>query len=203
MEKKDNNKSQVDASNKSILLLESIKKAIEFYNNLNPEDKLIICREQDYKSINNINGINIANDVNDVSNVCVCTYYNSRFSNKLIGLFNRNTIQTMVHNLIFDDEIRDHIVYKGIKSEYIGIRNLSYNEYCSIGSAMEDINNKLYTANCEITNEMSFDDLRSIMYSEGLIGPYQIGKATDEEMLEELKYARSYFRIEKPAQKRK
>lgn len=195
MEKLDNNK--------SILLLESIKKAIEFYNNLNPEDKLIMFREQEYKNTNNINDINIVNDVNDVSKVCICTYYNSRFSDKLIGLFNRITVQIMIHNLVFDDEIRDYIVYKGLKSEYIGIRSLAYNEYQSIGSAIEDINDNLYTANCEITNEMSFDDLRLKMYSEGLIGPYQIGKATDEEMLEVLKYARGYFGIEKPVQKRK
>lgn len=193
MEKTDNSNLQSDVSNKSIQILEAIKKEIENYNSLNPNDKLVICKEQEKKNMN------------DVRHVHVCSYYNSECDNELIGLFKRSIIRTIKSSFFKPKHISERLLYKGINSDYIGMRKMNhryYPEYEELGFWFKTDSNK-YVVNCELTNEIGFDDLRLKMYGEGLIGSYELGKATDEEVLEVLKYAREYFELEKPIQKRK
>ena len=78
----------------------------------------------------------------------------------------------------------------------------SKNEWKRIGTKII-VNNKSYVANCNMQNGMSFDDMRLIMYREGQIEPYEIGKATSQEMLEVLKYASSYYQLDQSVQNRK
>ncbi len=42
-----------------------------------------------------------------------------------------------------------------------------------------------------------------IIYSAGQIGPYEIGKATSQEILEVLKYASSYYQLAQSAQNKR
>ena len=182
MEKtKINNNLQEEARKTSIKLLESIKNAIETYNKLNPNDKIVV---------------NSGNAVHDVSNVIVCEYSNfADRKNSSISLFKRFQI-TIEENMgaLLTKFCSHYIIYKGIQSDCIGIKDLQGYDY-------NYISRDKYVANCNITNEIGFDDLRLKMYDEGLIGPYQMGKARDEEMLEVLKYASEYFGLTDAKQK--
>lgn len=176
-----NNNLQEEARKTSIKLLESIKNAIEAYNKLNPNDKIVLNFESQY---------------HDVNNVFVCAY-----DSKFVGLFNRFKYRNTHKN--YDNVFTyDYLIYKGINSSHIGLKQMSgilfvTNKYLVAGQSVSEE----YVSDCEINNEIGFDDLRLKMYSEGLIGPYQIGKATDEEMLEVLKYASEYFGLTDAKQK--
>ena len=50
-----------------------------------------------------------------------------------------------------------------------------------------------HVSNCYMSYSISFDDARMLMLSEGVIDKYQIGRATNDEILGVLAYARQHF----------
>ena len=78
--------------------------------------------------------------------------------------------------------------------------NICRNHWQSVGKKII-VDGKSYVSNCIMQNGMSFDDMRLIMYSDGQIGPYEIGKASSQEMIDVLKYASSYYQLDQNIQK--
>lgn len=119
----------------------------------------------------------------DVSKKYICVYNDNQ-----TGLFERN---------FYDDA--NAMIY--FNSNHTGIQ-LMKNGWIKKGSFIE-----LYYfpgkcgkirrfATCDMTEAIHFDDLRLIMYSAGIIDTFEIGKATEQEILEVLKYARTYYHLD-------
>ncbi|MEE0699879.1 MAG: hypothetical protein U0M66_04765 [Bacilli bacterium] len=164
-------KSEADFRNE---ILSRIEEIVQIYNNLEPENPISIQKK----------------DV-DVSNVFVCAYNNSQ-----VGLFKKRNYFKLINSS--DNSYDAGSVYLGIRSNYIGIKKThddksSCNSWQPAGSVATAGNEK-YVSNCDMNNEMSFDDMRLCMYNDGEIDSYEIGVATFEEMLKVLKYASYYFR---------
>lgn len=125
----------------------------------------------------------------DISDVYICAYNNS------VGLF--ESIGWRGYRLL-DADYDTGIVYVGIDSDYIGMKKTrNHKLFGSIGwepvGTVTKIDNKTYVANCQMSNSISFDDMRLIMYKNGKIGGYERGKATSREIIDVLAYAQSYF----------
>lgn len=149
------------------------------YNDANAEEKIILTKE-----------------IKDVSNIYICVY-----NYRHIGLFEKidwNTEKT--YDASCDRWNYDAVgVYVGMDSDYVGINLTHYNhkrvyQWQEIGSSVT-INNKTYVANCNMQNKMSFNDMRRVMYNDGEIDSYEIGKVSLQELLEVLKYAQHYYGI--------
>lgn len=158
-------------------ILESLQKAVELYNSLSSKEKLQLVSEVEKK---------------DVSDIFVCVY-----NDKCVGLFERKFLSSSM-NLF--GEYYAGMIYIGIDSNYIGLKTIhdgisSVNVWEKTGKAISN-----YVTNCNMQNDMSFDDMRLIMYNEGQIEPYENGKATSQEILEVLKYAFKYYRLDQTFQ---
>lgn len=125
----------------------------------------------------------------DVSDVFICIYDDSN-----VGLFNQKVINEFTASYL----VKSNCIYIGTFSDIIGIKNLIENEWRTIG-----YNAYKYVANCNMQDSMSFDDVRLIMYSNGIIDAYEPGKATIQEMLEVLKYAFTYYELDDNKQMKK
>ncbi len=167
-------------------MLENLKEIAELYNGMVESQERVAIVPQQLK---------------DVSNVVVCVYNNNR-----VGLFKKINWSSNLDGVL-NHYYRAGIIYDGIDSHYTALRT-THEKYNScdrwelIGERVDLTNDRTYIANCVVNDCMSFDDMRLIMYSTGTIGPYQIGKATSEEMLEVLKYAYSYYELETKKLKR-
>lgn len=166
-------------------MLENLKEIAELYNGMvEPQERVAVVPQQ----------------LKDVSNVIVCVYNKNR-----IGLFKKINWSS-VSGGYSRRYYSAGIIYDGIDSYYTALRTTHKNyDNCDcwgeIGARV-DLGDRTYIANCVINDCMSFDDMRLIMYSADTIGPYKIGKATSEEMLEVLKYAYSYYELESKKLKR-
>lgn len=163
-------------------ILEELQKALELYNELNPSQKLTITQQTEKR---------------DVNNIFICVYNGIH-----VGLFKKINWSTELRkNYFFGcDEYDAGSIYVGINSNYVGMKkthsdNFWLNKWQPIGTKVV-LNNNSYVSNCVMQTGMSFDDMRLIMYSAGKIGPYEIGKATSQEMLDVLKYASSYYQLD-------
>ena len=56
-----------------------------------------------------------------------------------------------------------------------------------------EIKKENLVANCNMSDGMSFDDIGLIMYGEGKIGSYEIGRTTNDEIIQFLNYASKYY----------
>lgn len=92
-------------------------------------------------------------------------------------------------------------VYVGVNSDYVGIKaNLEKGYYVDkwyrpgveVRSYSDD---EYYVSNCYMSYSISFDDIRMLMYSEKLIDSYELGKATNDEIIDVLAYARKHFEV--------
>lgn len=170
--------------------LEKIEQVIKLYNDLDPEQKLSITTQEEKK---------------DVSDTFLCVY-----NNKHVGLFKKINWSTETHNIdqaIGYAEYNAGSVYVGINSNYIGMKethsyNMCINHWQPIGKKII-IDDKSYVSNCVMQKGMSFDDMRLIMYNDGQIGPYEIGKASSKEIIDVLKYSYSYYELNQNFQKEK
>ncbi len=158
-------------------ILEGLQKALELYNDLNPQEKLEITPQGERK---------------DVSDIFICVY-----NDKHIGLFKKINWYTRKYDSV---EYAAGSIYVGIDSDYIGMKGMhpyyTYeNRWQPVGKKVI-VCDKCYISNCIMQNSMSFDDMRLIMYSDGQIKPYEIGKASSKEMIDVLKYAFSYYQLD-------
>lgn len=160
-------------------MLGTIQKALDLYNELNPEEKMTMTPQIETK---------------DVSDVFVCVY-----NDKHVGLF--KTIDWTRRPDGSDPQFYDAgIIYIGLDSSYIGLKTTHHNwhrvnRWERMG-AKAVFNGKIYLANCHVQNVISFDDMRTIMYNKGKIGTYELGKSNSKEMLDVLNYAYEHYQLE-------
>lgn len=170
-------------------MLEDIKQALALYNKVAPEKMEIV--PQGHKE--------------DVNDVYVCVYHNGSNSNEMhVGLFKKINWSTSLWQPLPDvlPYYDAGSIFVGVNSNYVGMIKThcnadSINRPSPIGTRIELGNNGNYVASCKIDKFMSFDDMRLIMVNEELIDNYDIGKATSCEQLEVLKYASSYYGLNK------
>ena len=127
----------------------------------------------------------------NVKDVDVCVY-----NEDCIGLFRK--FEWLKDGILFGEA---GIIYVGIDSDKLGIKSLvdsgiNTNYFVSAGERCY-VNGKTYLANCTINDSIGFDDLRFKLFRSGIIGVFEMGKATPEEMLEVMCYAADYFKIDK------
>lgn len=158
-------------------LLKEISNVINKYNELNPEEKVKLIKQ---------------NQV-DVSNLFVCAY-----NNGCVGLFER--IGWIERDFFLETKYLGE-VYVGVNSDYVGIKaNLEKGYYVDKwyrpGVEVRSYSDgKYYVSNCYMSYSISFDDIRMLMYSEKLIDTYELGKATNDEIIDVLAYARKHFEV--------
>ncbi len=169
-------------------ILEDIQKSLELYNNLNPQEKLTITPQDQRK---------------DVRDIFICVY-----NNKHVGLFKKINWKSAYYTGWTGHDYNAGSIYVGVDSNYIGLKtthdeNHSVNRWEAPGARIELKDKDTFVANCYMQNGMSFDDMRLIMYREGKIGPYEIGKATSKEILDVLKYAFIYYQLDQNTQRQR
>lgn len=127
----------------------------------------------------------------DVRNTFVCVYNGNH-----VGLFKKTNYSTKNGDPRY---YRAGSVYEGINSNYIGLKEtcdfgVTCNRWRQIGERVI-MNGIEYEANCKMNDGMSFDDMRLIMYKDGKIGSYTLGKASSEDMIDVLSYASEYYNL--------
>lgn len=169
-------------------LREIILKSIELYNSMEGIEKVALVEEKKLEKMS-INQI----DLIDVSDLYVCQYNDNQ-----VGLFKKLNYSTPIKHNIFDGDTWDAgMIFIGYKSDYVGIKITHdrwhpKNDWEKPGYKIT-CDSTEYLVNCDMTNAVSFDDIRQIMYENDAIGPYSIGKATNKDLMDVLKYSRSYF----------
>lgn len=168
-------------------ILISIQEIIKMYQELSPEEKNLLITPS---------------DKNDVKDIFICMY-----DDMYVGLFRKINWSSRVteKNDVFPYNAGN--IYVGVNSSYIGMELIhsgyvDNKEWQIIGEKVI-VDDKSYVANCNMQNSMSFDDMRLIMYCEGKIDSYEIGKADSKEILDVLKYAVSYYQIDQNFPKKK
>ncbi len=167
-------------------MLENLKEIAELYNGMVPaQEKVEVVPQQ----------------LNDVSNVFVCVY-----NGNSVGFFKKKNWHSDISSYRVGDYYDAGSIYEGVDSDYIALKTT--HEGYGIRNRWEEVGRDVtlssgtYIANCSMSDGMSFDDMRLIMYSAGDSEPYQFGKATSAEMLEVLKYAYNYYGLESKKLKR-
>lgn len=158
----------------------AIKELVKAYNQCFPNDTLVLHE---------------ANEVKDVSNLFVCVY-----DNNYVGLFNKlcfrkkkNAEWIWEDDFYFSDDI-----YVGYDSSHVGIKVLrrgdDFKNYWMHNGTYRVWDGKRYNVTCDMCESISFDDMRLIMYEAGeLSTPYEFGKATQEQILQVLSFAKKYY----------
>lgn len=100
----------------------------------------------------------------------------------------------------------DHQVYFGVNSNQVAIYGSGSNDTIEAkkpGYVTTLSDGRQISATCVIGKSYSFDSIRLKLYQAGDIGPYEIGKATNAEILEVLTYAQKMFSEENTKQHQK
>ncbi len=167
-----------DNKSKAMRYLEVIKKGIALYNELTPEKPIALKEVK-----------------KNVKNIFICVY-----NDQSVGLFKKIEWRTKIwKNSNVGPEYNAGNIYVGIDSNYIGMKETHW--HCFVKSVWQPagiqivVSGKRYVSNCHMSNGMSFDDMRLVMYTEGLLDPYERGYASDEEILEVLSYAYRYYAL--------
>ena len=153
-------------------IVSDIKQAIAIYNNLNPDNKLALIEDKD--------------NLIDTTDIYICRYDHG----DSVDLFKRIT---------FDNNDKTGLIFKSVYSDNIGIIFISsdgYNRWENNGCKVS-VDNEKYVSNCELKSYVGFDEMRLIMLKSKKIENYTPGLATKKEMFDVLKFAFSYYKLEK------
>jgi len=90
-------------------------------------------------------------------------------------------------------------LFIGVESNLIAIKK-THDGFSSIvrwqiEGEMETVDQKRYVCNCNMKEAIPFDDVRLMMYEEGKIPAYTLGKATHRQMVETLAYSKNYYEV--------
>lgn len=170
-------------------ILNLIKEAIKLYNDL------------DENTNNKIK-------VEPIETKNVRKIYIGVYDDSYVGLFERITFSSTSdwYDKFGRKCYRTGELYKGINTNYIAI-HLSHDEtkfidvWEPIGSKRV-IDENTYNVDCKMSHVISFDDMRLIMHNMGKLDYYEIGKATNEEMLEVMDFAYEYYGLKNDKVKR-
>jgi len=162
-----NNKEKLKA------LKEEIINSVNLYNELNPNNKIIIYQEK---------------SIYDIRDTFVCLYNDNK-----VGLFK----VSKWHSTGKFEGYETGLFFHGIDSIHLGSIRLSWKgvpcfKHQTIGEFLGSGKNKKMIT-CEINNYMSFDEMRSFMVQQSVIESYELGKATNIEYIKVLKFAAKYY----------
>lgn len=170
-------------------LLNKIKELVEAYNQLPNSTKMTLVPEEYAKSLN----LPIEEKYNDVSNYYICLYNNGK-----VGIFKQlNYSSQKTETNSGYERWEAGALYIGVNSSLVGIK-VTHHDIFSVNSwkelgQMETVDDKRYVCNCKIHDDMTFDEMRLLMYEKGEIGTYSLGKATDRELINVLNFAHKYY----------
>lgn len=169
-------------------LLQKIKELVEAYNNLPNAERVAVVPEKMALDMN----LPLPEEEKDVSLFYVCSYDENR-----VGLFKELRYSSPKESVVGYERWSAGSLYIGVESNLIGIKvtHEAFNDddYWHTQGAIENVDNKRYVCNCNMHEAITFDDMRLMMYEEGLIGAYKLGKATNRDIINVLKYAKGYY----------
>lgn len=174
--------------NISSKLLQNINELLELYNELPGVEKKALVSEKYIKSTN----LPTIEKPKDISEYWVCLYNDDK-----VGLFKEVCHSSKVEYVMGIPNYSAGSIFFGIDSDLVGMKttHLGFSDeevWDKIGKT-KIIDQKKYQSNCNMQDAMMFNDVRLIMYDQGLIPTYKIGKATDKEIIEVLNFARNYY----------
>lgn len=169
-------------------LLNKIKELIAAYNDLPNAEKVVIVPEEYAKNMN----IPLEEPTNDVSAYHVCVYDDGK-----VGLFKEIKFSSPKETVMNAERWNAGSLFIGVNSSLIAIKKTHegfvFRDRWQEKGEVERVDNKRYVCNCNAHDAMTFDDMRLIMYENGEIGPYELGKATSRDLINVLKFAKKYY----------
>ncbi len=161
------------------VLYNHIRQGAEIYNELFPDAKIML-----------VHGPGIEKK-EDVSSLYICTYDDNK-----VGLFKRINYNSNYY-FILGNYYDAGSIYVGYNSDYIGIKETHYNDqqcdsWRKVGKRV-DLDNGSYVANCNMKSAESFDDMRLKMAMAEELDTYEIGKASQREIIDVLKFAQRFY----------
>lgn len=161
---------------------------VEAYNNLPNAERVAVVPEKMALDMN----LPLPEEEKDVSLFYVCSYDENR-----VGLFKELRYSSPKESVVGYERWSAGSLFIGVESNLIGIKvtHEAFNDddYWHTQGAIENVDNKRYVCNCNMHEAITFDDMRLMMYEEGLIGAYKLGKATNRDIINVLKYAKGYY----------
>ena len=181
-------------------LLQKIRELVEAYNGLPNAKKMALIEEELIKDMN----IPRNEDFKDVSEFYIGVYNDGQ-----VGLFRELRYSSPKTEVMGHEKWSAGALFIGVESNLIGIKTThesfsSFSRWQTEGE-METVDQKRYVCNCNMKEAMPFDNVRLMMYEEGKIPAYTLGKATHRQIVETLSYAKHYYegKIIIPSQKTK
>ena len=169
-------------------LLQKIKELVEAYNNLPNAERVAVVPEKLALDMN----IPTSEEEKDVSSCYICSYDENR-----VGLFKELCYSSQKETVMGYERWTAGSLYIGVESSLVGIKvtheDFSDEDYWQELGATETVDKKRYVCNCDMHEAIPFDDIRLMMYEEGVIGTYKLGKASNRDILNALKYAKGYY----------
>lgn len=179
-------------------LLEKIKELVEAYNDLPNAERVAVVNEKYALEMN----VPLQEETKDISHAYICAYDDGR-----VGLFKELRYSSPKEKVMGYDRWSAGSLFIGIESNLVGIR-VTHDDFMELDAwqkvgATEIVDKERYVCNCNIYDAMTFDDIRLMMYEEGLIRPYTLGKATNRDIVNALKYAKKYYEDKKMTKNQK
>lgn len=142
-----------------------------------------------------------------VNDLYICAYNENK-----VGLFTKKTLSEyevkFLKKVYWNESIyRGYDVYSMQSIDNIGIftstaASNTINQWRNSGY-LTHWYGKNYYVNCDMYDAISFDEMRQIMYNCGEIPSFEYGIATDEEIQIVLKYAKEYFGLSNPKERKR
>ena len=175
-------------------LLQKIKELVEAYNDLPNAERVAVVPEKLALEMN----VPLQEDEKDISLFYICSYDENR-----VGLFKELRYSSPKEKVMGYERWSAGSLFLGVESNLIGIKvtheDFKDDVYWHKVGAIENVDSKRYVCNCNMHEAITFDDMRLMMYEEGVIGPYQLGKATNRDIINVLKYAKGYYEKKTPS----
>ncbi len=180
------------------ILLQRIKDLVAAYNDLPNAERVAVVPEKLALEMNIPQ-----EEQKDTSLFYICAYDGDK-----VGLFKELRYSSPKESVVGYERWSAGSLFIGVESNLVGIKvtheAFSDEDYWHKVGAIENVDNKRYVCNCNMYEAITFDDMRLMMYEEGIIGPYQLGKATNRDIINVLKFAKGYYEKKMPsAQKTK
>ena len=181
-------------------LLQKIIELVEAYNGLPNAKKMALIEEELIKDMN----IPKKEDFKDVSDFYIGVYNEGQ-----VGLFREMRYCSPKTEVMGHEKWSAGSLFIGVESNLISIK-ITHDGFNSRviwqpEGEIELVDQKRYVCNCNMKDAVPFDNVRLMMYEEGKIPAYTLGKATQRQIVETLSYAKNYYegKIIMPTQKTK
>ncbi len=170
-------------------LLTKIKELVEAYNNLPGSEEVAVVPKSYATDMN----IPIKEEEIDVSTYYICVY-----DDEQVGLFKELRHSTGKEIVMGAERYESGSLFIGVRSNLIGMHTTHegfniVSNWRKVGT-LEIVDQKRYVCSCEMYEAIPFDDIRLLMYESGELPTYTLGKATEKDLINVLKFAHQYFK---------